>query len=1051
MKLGASARLRAARPRRARRRRDGVGAGARRRLDATYYDTADLRLVRWGVTLRYRTGEGDDGGTWTLKLPTGRATGRRWLRREVDRDGCRPGRRRRGRSTWCAPSCAAAPLVPVARLRDPPPRRRRCDDGDGQPLAEVDDDEVSVLDGRAGGGPVPRGRGRGRPTGAPTACSTPWSRRLRAAGAGAPDPTPKVVRAARAAGARQPPDARRPPTRPTTPTAGEVVDGRHRRVGAPHPRRTTRACASATTPRTCTRPGSAPAGCAPTCARSRRCSTADWAEPLRDELKWLAGALGRGARRRRAARAPAPARSPRAARRGRPRPRSGSVRRLADERDGRPPAPARGAGRPAATSTCSTAWSTPPSDPRCWSTADAAGRPRCCPRWCAAPWRKLRKAVEAARPEPDRRGAARGPHQGQAGPLRRRGGRRPCVGEPAAGFAKAIAGVQDVLGDHQDAVVAEEWLRRGGGRAAGPQALAAGRARRRPSGPRPPSAATAVARRRGRRPTARSCRHGCVTPDADRRRRATPRGGRGVVLAAARPSGGVEVLLVHRPKYDDWTFPKGKLDRARPTRRRPCGRSRRRPACAARSAASCRRREYIDGKGRPKVVRYWEMTVADGEFAPERRGRRDPLAGPSTAAERCSATTATRGARRASAAFAGARRASPTGSLDLPARAQRPGRLVHRRRARSGPPLPAPAQPDAAAAGASSLAVVLVFVFGEVGPRLVDALDVDGWVVQLWSSCSLALELVRCSYDAPLDCLGRPRATTGGGASRPRPPGASPPTRSSPSCSASWWAWCCWSRCTRSSVRPSWWWVCGWALVVALRVGARLPVPGRDRADLQQLLAARRRRAARRAVRGGRAGRCAHRRMLVADESQRSTTRQRLRGRARPHPAGRALRHAARAPAPRWSSRSWPTRSGTGACRHLRRQIPLVAGAVVRGVRRPPRCSPTGPGSSTQADSTASATPPPPHPAPRRAGRLPADRAGHRVRLAGLRAPGRPGGARPPAGARRHDRDAARPPREEPGRPRPGPARRLQATPPAGGRAHGLRPGLGRAAGPGEA
>ena len=26
-------------------------------------------------------------------------------------------------------------------------------------------------------------------------------------------------------------------------------------------------------------------------------------------------------------------------------------------------------------------------------------------------------------------------------------------------------------------------------------------------------------------------------------------------------SGGIEVLLVHRPEYDDWTFPKGKLER----------------------------------------------------------------------------------------------------------------------------------------------------------------------------------------------------------------------------------------------------------------------------------------------------------------------------------------------------------------------------------------------------------------------------------------------------------------------------------------------------------
>ena len=34
------------------------------RLETVYYDTPDLRLARWGVSLRHRAGEG-----WTLKLP----------------------------------------------------------------------------------------------------------------------------------------------------------------------------------------------------------------------------------------------------------------------------------------------------------------------------------------------------------------------------------------------------------------------------------------------------------------------------------------------------------------------------------------------------------------------------------------------------------------------------------------------------------------------------------------------------------------------------------------------------------------------------------------------------------------------------------------------------------------------------------------------------------------------------------------------------------------------------------------------------------------------
>src|SRR5436190_1704042 len=45
----------------------------RHTLLARYYDTADLRLARRGVTLRRRTGGTDDG--WHLKLP--RAKGER--------------------------------------------------------------------------------------------------------------------------------------------------------------------------------------------------------------------------------------------------------------------------------------------------------------------------------------------------------------------------------------------------------------------------------------------------------------------------------------------------------------------------------------------------------------------------------------------------------------------------------------------------------------------------------------------------------------------------------------------------------------------------------------------------------------------------------------------------------------------------------------------------------------------------------------------------------------------------------------------------------------
>jgi len=45
---------------------EGVTADAadEKRLETVYHDTPDLRLARWGVSLRHRAGEG-----WTVKLP----------------------------------------------------------------------------------------------------------------------------------------------------------------------------------------------------------------------------------------------------------------------------------------------------------------------------------------------------------------------------------------------------------------------------------------------------------------------------------------------------------------------------------------------------------------------------------------------------------------------------------------------------------------------------------------------------------------------------------------------------------------------------------------------------------------------------------------------------------------------------------------------------------------------------------------------------------------------------------------------------------------------
>jgi 8-oxo-dGTP pyrophosphatase MutT (NUDIX family) len=75
---------------------------------------------------------------------------------------------------------------------------------------------------------------------------------------------------------------------------------------------------------------------------------------------------------------------------------------------------------------------------------------------------------------------------------------------------------------------------------------------------------------------------------------------------------GPEVLVVHRPQYGDWTFPKGKAQPGESDE-----------ACAVREVEEetglrcalgeeTRATEYVDARGRPKRVRYWRMHVEGG-------------------------------------------------------------------------------------------------------------------------------------------------------------------------------------------------------------------------------------------------------------------------------------------------------------------------------------------------------------------------------------------------------------------------------------------------------
>jgi 8-oxo-dGTP pyrophosphatase MutT (NUDIX family) len=88
----------------------------------------------------------------------------------------------------------------------------------------------------------------------------------------------------------------------------------------------------------------------------------------------------------------------------------------------------------------------------------------------------------------------------------------------------------------------------------------------------------------------------------------------GGLVSRPGPDGSTEVLLVHRPAYDDWSFPKGKAASGESDE-----------ACALREVeeetglhcaigAHVGESRYRDPRGRPKVVRYFAMHPISGRL-----------------------------------------------------------------------------------------------------------------------------------------------------------------------------------------------------------------------------------------------------------------------------------------------------------------------------------------------------------------------------------------------------------------------------------------------------
>jgi 8-oxo-dGTP pyrophosphatase MutT (NUDIX family) len=92
-----------------------------------------------------------------------------------------------------------------------------------------------------------------------------------------------------------------------------------------------------------------------------------------------------------------------------------------------------------------------------------------------------------------------------------------------------------------------------------------------------------------------------------------------LVLAAGgvvwrRTDGGtIEVVLVHRPRYDDWSLPKGKLDPGETDEQAALREVEEETTVVAALGPELPSTTYEDRSGKLKRVRYWAMTVVSGQ------------------------------------------------------------------------------------------------------------------------------------------------------------------------------------------------------------------------------------------------------------------------------------------------------------------------------------------------------------------------------------------------------------------------------------------------------
>ena len=90
----------------------------------------------------------------------------------------------------------------------------------------------------------------------------------------------------------------------------------------------------------------------------------------------------------------------------------------------------------------------------------------------------------------------------------------------------------------------------------------------------------------------------------------------GGVLLRRGDDGETRVVVIHRPKYMDWSLPKGKLEKGEEWQEAALREVEEETGYRSEPIVELPHVSYLDRKSRRKLVRYWLMRPIDGEFEP---------------------------------------------------------------------------------------------------------------------------------------------------------------------------------------------------------------------------------------------------------------------------------------------------------------------------------------------------------------------------------------------------------------------------------------------------